>query len=232
MLNFLPNVRLSGENNNELYIASLLASTLRRKKQMDYDREYYGAWTHHKIPTQTMACPIQQVVSAITPPPSEVLHAVNETGAPSLEGYDQTRIFGLKTIRIAEGNWSPSEAAAFFKESFPCSRIVVNIRSDTESQAASRSNVGFGDGNVTKREESTVVEENKFFTEFARNLGLDTARLMDMTMWTQDVSLLNDLLGWLGYKECHFKSIVHENHDGYGRDHSDPQIGDQCHYPH
>ena len=86
---------------------------------MDYDKEIAdGPWMHHKIPTQVMACPIQQVVSAITPPPSEVLHAVNETGAPSLEGYDQSRIFGLKTIRIGHGKWSPSEAAAFFKESF------------------------------------------------------------------------------------------------------------------
>jgi len=117
---------------------------------MKYDEEVNvkGAWMHHQIPTQAMACPIQQVISTITPPPIEVLKAVNETGKASLDGYAQYTILALKIIHIQKSEysaseWSPSEAAAFFKESFPCSRIVVNIRSDAEGQAASRIKLGW-----------------------------------------------------------------------------------------
>jgi len=147
----------------------------------------------------------------------------------------QSTILGLKTIRIqksdfSQSEWSPSEAAAFFKESFPCSRIVVNIRSDTEGQDASRIKLGWS-ANASAVDEG-LVKEIEFLTKFAENLGPDTARLIDMTMWTKNISILNDLLDWLGYKECHFKSLVHANHDGYGLDQTDPQIGDDCHYPH
>jgi len=42
LLNLLPNVRLSGENNNELYVASLIESNLRRSSLLDYDTEIEG----------------------------------------------------------------------------------------------------------------------------------------------------------------------------------------------
>jgi len=78
-----------------------------------------------------------------------------------------------------------------------------------------------------------LVKYIEFLTQFARHLGPDTARLIDMVMWTNNISVLNDLLDWLGYKECHFKSLVHANHGGgYGLDQTDPQIGGECHYPH
>ena len=211
LLNLLPNVRLSGENNNELYVASLIESNLRRSSLLDYDTEIEGtAWVHHKIPNQSLACPIQQVVSTLTPPPSEVLHAVNETGAPSLDDYDQSTILGLKTIHIQNSDWPAYKAAAFFKENFPCSRIVVNLRW-SESRAG----------------------EFKFLNFFADHLGPDTVKLVlgGMTEWTKGgtVPVLNDLLDWLGYKEC---TIVHENRDGYDLDWTDPQISEECYYPH
>jgi len=237
MLNYLPNVRLSGENNNELYVASLLDSNLRKSSSsMAYDEEVVGAWMHHKIPNQAMACPIQHVVSTITPPPNEVLQTLNETWAPSLDEYDQSTILGLKTIRIQQSEWSPSEwspseAAAFFKESFPCSRIVVNIRSDTGRQAQSAVKLGWTPRTPDAVEEG-LMKEVEFLTEFAEHLGPDTARIIDMEMWTQHVSILNDLVAWLGYKDCNFQSIVHDNHHGYGLDlRTDPKIGDKCHYP-
>ena len=214
LLNLLPNVRLSGENYDELYVASMIASNLKESSLMNYDKEVDGAWKHHKIPNQAMACPIQQVVSTLTPPPSEVLHAVNETGAPSLSDYDQSTILGLKTIRIQKSEWYSGEAAAFFKESFPCSRIVVDLGWSSEAAAV----------------EKGRVRETEFLTHFAKHLGPDTARLIGgMTEWTKDVTVLNDLLDWLGYKEC---TIVHENRDGYDLDWTDPKISEECYYPH
>ena len=231
MLDFLPNVRLSGENNNELFVASQLESNLRGAHfplgdpLLEQEHPMDGAWMHNVIPTQSMACPIQQVVSTLNPPPSQVLHAVNETGKLSLAEYDQSTILGIKTIRLQASKWSPDGAADFFRENFPCSRIVVNIRSDIKSQVASMNNEGW------ESENESLSKENSFLKRFAGSLGQDMARLIDMTKWTTDVSILNDLLDWLGYEDCHYQSILHENHDGYDLDQTDPHLGEQCHYP-
>ena len=48
----------------------------------------------------------------------------------------------------------------------------------------------------------------------------------------KDVEILNDLIHWLGFRECKYKEVVHENVNGYGRDHdTDTGIGEKCHYP-
>ena len=79
--------------------------------------------------------------------------------------------------------------------------------------------------------EESLSKANSFLKQFAGSLGQDMARLIDMTKWTTDVSILNDLLDWLGYEDCHYQSILHENHDGYDLDQTDPHLGEQCHYP-
>ena len=39
-----------------------------------------------------------------------------------------------------------------------------------------------------------------------------------MEEWLEDISILNSVVSWLGYKDCQFQAIVHENHGGYKHD--------------
>ncbi len=236
MLNYLPNVRLSGENNGELFITSLLESNLRKSKNHNileqHDDREVSAWRHNGVPEQAMACPIQDIFYTINPPPTRVQQRVNIPGEPSLHEYDKEKIFGLKTIRIHKRNiWTPEVAAEFFKENFPCSRVVVNIRSDIDSQLKSRENVGWSKADSNSH--GSLEEDNTFLKNFSKYLGDDMARLIDMNEWTGDegVTVLNSLLKWLGYVDCEFQEVLHENHDGYGTDTTHIDLGDHCHYP-
>ncbi len=231
MFNHLPNLRLSGENHDELYVASRLESNLRnqdshRVLEQHWDKKY-GAWRHNGIPEQAIAFPIQDIFYTLNPPPAKVLHRVHLPGEPSIFQYDRDKILGFKTIRLnAENTWNPKQAADFLKDNFPCSRVIVNIRSDIQSQVQSKMNLGWDMD--TERQ----VTQNKFLREFSAHLGEEMAQLIDMNEWTNDISILNSLLEWLGFIDCHFQEILHENHYRFEVD-TETQIhlGDQCRYP-
>lgn len=234
MLNYLPNVRMSGENLNLLFVASKMVSNFKGEKvahllDQNFDR-IEGAYLHNAIPPQAMSCPIQQVINTLNPPPKNVQIAVNLTNHPSMEEYDRNRILGAKTIRFHKGDWSIGEASDFLREIFPCSRIVVNIRSDIESQLKSLNTTFSSAHNYIKGTEF-IKNMNDFLVGVAKDLGPDMAKLVDMTEWTKDVEILNDVILWLGYRDCRFSAIVHENTNGFGRDHETlPDLGANCHY--
>ena len=226
MMNMLPNVRLSGENSNELFVASKLVTNLRTKEVNILDgTARQGAWAHNEIPQQAMACPIQQILETLDIAPTEVLQEMHQRGGHPLRVEEEHNILGAKVIRIQTGDWTPLQASIFFKQNFPCSRIIVNYRSDIESLAQSRAKAGW-DSSKEK-----LHEQVDFLLEFARNLGQDMSKLIDMTKWTEDISILNEVIDWLGYEHCHFDSLLHENHDGYGRDEeSAPKFDEKCRF--
>jgi hypothetical protein len=63
-------------------------------------------------------------------------------------------------------------------------------------------------------------------------MGPKTAQVVDMNEWVKDVSILNDVVKWLGFKGCRFKALLHENYDRYERDTTVLDLGPQCQYPH
>ena len=229
MFNSLPNIRISGENRNQLYTASKLVSEIRDQTsvlEQDFDR-VEGALMHNAIPHQALSCPIQSIMNNINPPPKKVQQGVNVTGNPSLEEYDKNRIFGAKTIRFHKGGWTVKDSADFLREIFPCSRILINIRSDLEGQVKSMTtNFDTTGNNSTTR----VAAMNQFLEKLAKELGSDMAKLVDMSKWTKDVGILNDVVQWLGFSGCKFQQIVHENLNGYGRDNKTISLGENCHY--
>ena len=235
MLNYLPDVRLSGENGNELYVASELVSNFRGPKaahllNQNFDR-IEGAYAHNAIPPQAMSCPIQQVINTLNPPPQAVQYGVNVTGHPSLEEYDRGTILGLKTIRFQKGEWTVKNSADFLRENFPCSRVVVNIRSDVDSQLKSMTTTFSNKKTEEEKDSDDILKMNKFLIKVVEELGDEMAKLVDMNDWTLNVEVLNEVISWLGFQQCKYHAVVHENADGFGRDHETaPDIGENCHY--
>jgi len=227
MLNFLPNVRLSGENNNQLYVASELIRNLNGTNGHQIlnrsDRDVTdGAWLHNAVPESAMSCLMQNVLYTINPPPYLIQH----NKSISIEDFDKDTIIGAKMIRMHKGNWGAAEAASFITENFPCSKVVINIRSDPVSQVQSQ----VSQFNHTKNTEGTILQYNRFLGKLQQILGTKVAYTIDMMDWSgksenaKGVEVLNSLVEWLGFENCRFKSIVHENHDGLGRD-SETDIG-------
>eukprot|EP00553_Chaetoceros_curvisetus_P013637 CAMPEP_0204640668 /NCGR_PEP_ID=MMETSP0717-20131115/48103_1 /ASSEMBLY_ACC=CAM_ASM_000666 /TAXON_ID=230516 /ORGANISM="Chaetoceros curvisetus" /LENGTH=171 /DNA_ID=CAMNT_0051661145 /DNA_START=132 /DNA_END=647 /DNA_ORIENTATION=- len=170
---------------------------------------------------------MQDIFYTLNPPPAKVQQRVHLRGEPSIFEYDRDKILGFKTIRLhAIDTWTPKQAADFLKENFPCSRIIVNIRSDIQSQVQSKIKLGWS------MDLEGQLRQNTFLREFSAHLGEEMARLIDMNERTKDVSVLNSLLEWLGFVDCHFQEILHENRDRFEVDtETQINVGDQCYYP-
>jgi len=198
----------------------------------------------------------------MNPPPLVVQQKDNVTNEPSAREHDENLILGVKTIRYHKKTWDVKTAATFLKENFPCSRVIVNIRSDIDGQSRSINTTftnprkkhkckdededkgiedcdGDGDSDQDdghekdeKDPKEMIQEMNDYLTHLTTELGEDMAQLIDMTEWIKDVTVLNNVVEWLGFKHCQFRSIVHENAGGYERDHdTTPNVSSKCHYP-
>jgi hypothetical protein len=242
MFNKLPNVRLSGENWNALFEASKLATffsdsdkksryfynnELVTKGQFESEKIEEGAFAHNAIPLGSMGCVMQSFMRRIDPPD----YSVN-----ALPYYDPveeaTTVLGAKIIRIPHGNWGPKKAAQFFQENFPCARFIINIRSDEEAQLNSMSSAFHFDLNDEKKKEQkeqSLVQSNQFLIKLHEELGKKSSMFIDMTRWKDDITILNKVVKWLGFQDCAFDAIVHENHDNYGIDfETEVHLGDTC----
>ncbi len=226
MLNKLPNVRLSGENYNILYEASKLSSYFDSENhsrnfvhEKTKDEGVFmhkaiteGPFEHNAMPLGSMACVTQTLLRTINPP--------NLTDESSL--YDPVeeanRIIGAKLIRLHQGNWQAWQAAKFFRENFPCAKFVVNIRSNEENQVQSLVNNFHWKEEQEEQKIKGLEHGTQFLRKFHRWMGDESSRLIDMSEWKDDVGIINDLLDWLGFENCAFKNLIHENHDGYERD--------------
>mmetsp|Transcript_3762 Transcript_3762/g.4933 ORF Transcript_3762/g.4933 Transcript_3762/m.4933 type:complete len:389 (-) Transcript_3762:169-1335(-) len=238
MMNFLPNVRLAGENRNFLFIASNLINNFRGGEKgvtttplldQNFDR-VDGAFEHNAIPPQAMSCPVQQALNTLNPPPQAIQQ---NDHIQSIQEYDSNTILGCKTIRFHKNTqeWTLEQATDFLKEAFPCSRIIVNIRSNVTSQLHSIEDT-FKNKKQQVKTENEIIKMNQYLIDVANMLGPKMAKVIDMAEWTQNVDILNDVVDWMGFKNCKFHDVVHENQNGFGRDHeTDPHLGDKCHYP-
>lgn len=215
-LNNLPGVRLSGENDHAFHKLWALIHGKRMDKilKQDYDRPT-GAWMHNAIPRGVRACTAQQFMQTLNPPPLAVQKNANIL---PLSTYDRSTIFGAKMIRIQNEKWNSKAAANFISENFPCSKVVVNIRSDVDSQLASVGNtfVNHNHKNTTYK----YLRENEFLISLADELGDSQARVIDMTKWSEDVGIINNLIEWVGFKGCALEEMLHTNHgeDGFQQD--------------
>ncbi|KAL7426716.1 hypothetical protein ACHAXM_000552 [Skeletonema potamos] len=168
-----------------------------------------------------MACTIQKVLHTINPPPKEVQQQIisNEGNGITLDGYETSQIVGAKMIRIQNGKWTPLEAAEFFKYNFPCAKYIVNTRLEKDSQAASVL-ANFVSPNTLEKVVEKLKRKDDFLTKFAQHMGEDKARLIYMEDWVNDVMHLNEVVEWLGFRNCQYDKVLHSNANGYERDES------------
>ena len=228
LLDLLPGVRMAGENKGQLLNDFHSFYNLHDSIELEFEakEEVEGAWKHFPIPAQSLSCPIQGMYEAINPPPELNL---NYRGS-----YDDgENILGFKTVRLHQALTAQNSTEdfvkwnEFFSENFPCARFVFNIRGDIEKQVQSWL-LAFGtqlDGNI-------IREYNNKLSQLAAVLGPERARVIDMSEWSKKdgsgLPVLNDLVQWLGYRNCLFKSLIHSNKDGYGKDETKLSLGKNC----
>jgi hypothetical protein len=243
-MNALPKVRLAGENYGELNVVSSVESNLLNRnnvKILDGKGRYSGAWKHNDIPEQAMACPIQHIFKTINPPDMQTMLHVNQSmthdndghdGAPN-SLFDPSMILGHKTIRMFKPKvsikLSPKEMSEFLKRNFPCSKVIINIRRNITNEIHSREHVNWSKDGI---EAQGIQKVSQLHEEFAEWLGPEMGKLIYMEDWTNNVTIVNQVVEWLGFQDCVFHDIFHENHHGYGRDKkTHPHLGPNCRAP-
>lgn len=236
MINHLPNVRIGGENNNILHTASEIESKLEASffgglRSKVPARPPNSAWFHNEIPEQAMACTFQKVLQTINPPPEEIQQQIinsssNGTTGMNLDDYETSQIIGAKMIRIQEGKWTALEASEFFKYNFPCAKFIMNTCLDIDRQAASQSK-----NLQAQATNKTIKKENDFLAQFAQHMGEEMARMIYMEEWTNSVAKLNEVVEWLGFSNCQYDKVLHNNKNGFYRDESPVDVGSGCRAP-
>lgn len=242
MLDALPGVRMSGENNDVLkHIHSMIDGTAEQLpfKRQRQDGEEKNSWSHNVVPEGAFACVAQKMIETINPP------VKNET---YLEMDEELKIIGFKTIRLQNGVKLEAlpEIVKFINESFPCARIIVNIRSEVDLQAKSQiitfttfKGQRLADKVKDLEEEKRLTdrakaleEENEKLKRIAQLFG-NRAKLMDSSEWTTDVNRLNQVVGWLGFhKSCNFTKLLEFNTGRGGYDHGVTKLrmNPECRY--
>ena len=81
--------------------------------------------------------------------------------------------------------------------------------------------------------EELIQEETNFLEAVAGELGPNSAQVIDLVDWKSNLGVLNNLLFWLGFQDCAFDTILHDNRDrGYDSDHDkEVHVGDHCQAP-
>jgi len=261
MFNELPNVRLSGENYNILFRASELFKVILEDYPEHFvDEEtmkegYFmhnavenGPFMHNAIPLGSFSCVMQNFLTALNPPDLTSLMNLDDSDDEDSPlstdkgiAEEERTILGIKEIRLQNEDlleWTPEEATKFLNAYFPCSRFIINIsyRYVRQSKTMKKHLIGKTDGLKRTEVKEVIKRENDFLTELSSLLGSDSAKLLNVNEWSEDVSIINDVVDWLGFENCKFNSIVHENNGalGGGFRHDNTTIldvGPNCAYP-
>jgi len=250
MLNLLPGVRISGENADVFYQYHSMIETLRSSRYRPFQENKVGPWWHHKIKASSFACPAQEFLRTINPPPSLSATTNNrrrkrDRKRKVREDDEHAIITGFKEIRWFrdhdEFKDDPTQMVDAYRRLFPCSRFVFSVRSDIESQAKStfwNETKSTADKEVqsltTKADTLAYLKDlNALHVQAYEYLGKDQAFWLDLNEWSAPGGMrkFDELADWLGFSSCKYPDKVGNCWDKKKfTECGEISIGDQCAY--
>ena len=202
MLNLLPGIRISGENNDFMYGFHKLVDDLKSMKNFEVGPNVKdGCWWHEHIEDSSFACPAQELLNTINPPPLDM----------QLKGQDDAFITGFKEIRWLRHEEFESDVTKFidtYSLLFPCSRFVISIRNNVEDQAKSAF-YAESDKSYSETIEYLMLL-NDMHVDLYKRLGGKRAFLLDMNEWSAPggAKQFDELAEWLGFKSCQYPTEI------------------------
>jgi hypothetical protein len=228
MLDLLPGVRMAGENNNAIQHIKDMIDSIFSMKPMRIDSSRLSAWYHNPIPAGALGCVSQHMIETIVPPVMLNKTHVVPRAATEIIGFKTIRLIPLISIDKIPG------IVDFLNDHFPCTRYIVNHRSDVEEQAESQIKA-FQHKKIVKDSVDDKISqlEHEFnrLSKFAELMG-DRAMIIDSSNWTEHVGELNKAVRWLGFSKCEFDKVLELNtKNDYGATGpSKIKMNSQCRY--
>lgn len=192
MLNLLPGMRISGEIGDTIEKMEDIWSYLIDEEEnlVKARGNINDRWGHNKYPPEYLSCAAQKFVEALNPPEK------------FSDGKDPDTIIGFKELRI-----DTLRQVEFLLTHFPCSRFIFNVRSDPLSLKFSQKKWLKNDDLLDKSQKVPLVHRY-----MQQRLGASRVYYMDMVEWSEgDGKEFNLLASWLGYENCVFPSVFHDN---------------------
>jgi hypothetical protein len=205
---------MAGENNNAIQHIKDMIDSIFSMKPMRIDSSRLSAWYHNPIPAGALGCVSQHMIETIVPPVMLNKTHVVPRAATEIIGFKTIRLIPLISIDKIPG------IVDFLNDHFPCTRYIVNHRSDLQDQAESQLTVFLHQQNATRYVDEAVARldlEVQRMLKFAELMG-DRAKVIDSSNWTQNVGHLNEAVRWLGFNDkCEFSGVLELNtKNGYG----------------
>lgn len=190
----LPGIHMGGEENNLVEkLRDAFNSTLTKLETYQNDT---GAWIHEPVSKEIISCSTQNALEAINPPPS------NLDKDDLILGFKANMLFDTEDV---------TGTARFLQEAFPCARFLINHRS-AESVKESMVRIDFWMNNRTLEDIEGQIQNLR---HIGKLLPESQTHFLDSGKWTKNVTLLNEVVDWLGYsKECHFEEVLQFNTGG------------------
>lgn len=224
MLDTLPGVRMSGENNDQLRAIRDMMGNVRSHPTWRRGTGRQCAWGHNKAPPGAFACVGQSMMGTINPPSTDKQGRVLED--------DSETIVGMKTIRfVGEEEDEMHGLVRWIKDIFPCARIIINYRSDIEALAESQLKaLPMEDKTDAKGLQKALQDDIDKLRKAAEWFG-EQAYVLDSSAWLKDISELNKIVEWLGFHpSCAFKEYLEFNTDGFAHGKQMTELDPNCRY--
>lgn len=204
MIDALPGVRMAGENNNTLHYLKNMKEAVMDNKLWARNGGKKSAWGHNEVPPQSFSCVAQHMIETINPPKQKTGKSFSKMEEKVRKEVDQS-IVGFKTIRFLDGPESDDNSLVqFIRENFPCSKIVINYTSNLTRQSNSAWHAALKKNSTILKLEEANARLRKISTMFGSR-----AYLLDSAAWLKNISVLNEMVDWLGFSEkCHFTSLL------------------------
>lgn len=189
MINLLPGVRLNGEMGDVIdKMQDLYTYVYHHEDLQRGSGKMERPWGHNRYNSE-MSCAAQKFIEAMNPP------ADNETMNKASD------IFGFKEIRVAD-----LKSLGYLYTRFPCSKFIFNIRS--EGEALQRSQQMYLRDETLYRNSLAIP---RLYNIMKKLLGEERVYLMDIAQWKHDSSYFDDLGKWLGFENCKYPKVLHDN---------------------
>lgn len=140
------------------------------------------------------------MVEAMNPPCFKDCTATSKFVRPEEEGEE---IIGFKTIKFVDLKVTPKKAADFLTSHFPCARFIINYSSNVTRQAESQIRAFRQKSASVENKVNFLEHQAAYLFKVANEIG-DQAMLLDSAQWTNNITVLNEAVEWLGFTDCAF----------------------------
>jgi len=148
----------------------------------------------------------------------KVLDSLQKIVVSQMGNLDNKKIIGFKEVTITD-----QKTLTFLQELFPNAKYIINWRFDTMKQLRSKTKNNMNRNNVP---EARLIENMMSLRKWAKTLKPENVFYLPLENFS--LEKFNKLITFVGFKECTFNFILHNNNGSYIQDKRKNLLSNKC----